>query len=327
MLRMRNKIIADKKKISLSSLPTIMIVDDDKQLSKSFEAILDIYGYPVLKVAHSVDEAIMFMEACKDKEARPQIIMTDYHMGVKTGADLLRWIKKNYEMWKETRTILISGGAKKEEILEAGAHISLEKPVRIEELIGSLFELVPHKIDFKEVLKLSPVATQIHNKSIFNEMTESQRNFADKIRHDMGNYLQPLGNIDVIEYIGFGAKEEMLKEVTDSLRMIKEMTEKLSIIFKKIISSEPIIDGNLYSKLQKNEHSIKEALKIISAVQQEADNTDVIKFLEVFISEMDRLNSEFSKILSLQEEGWINKGIAVRTNMFQLLKIWFPVMY
>ncbi|MEI7942277.1 MAG: response regulator, partial [Candidatus Riflemargulisbacteria bacterium] len=147
MLRMRNKIIADKKKISLSSLPTIMIVDDDKQLSKSFEAILDIYGYPVLKVAHSVDEAIMFMEACKDKEARPQIIMTDYHMGVKTGADLLRWIKKNYEMWKETRTILISGGAKKEEILEAGAHISLEKPVRIEELIGSLFELVPHKID------------------------------------------------------------------------------------------------------------------------------------------------------------------------------------
>lgn len=325
MNRMKYKVIADKKQTQLSVRPTIMIVDDNIKVATSFQRSLTISGYSVI-VAHSVDEAIMFMEACKDKEARPQIIMTDYHMGVKTGADLLRWIKNN-EMWKETRTILISGGAKKEEILEAGANISLQKPVVIGDLISAMFELVPHKINLMDVLRLSPGATQIHNKFIFNEMTESQRVLSDKIRHDLGNYLQPLGNLDVLANKHFGSTEELLQEVTDSLSKIKETTEKLRIIFKKIIRSESVVEEDFYSRLKLNESARNAAIKIISDVQKEADNTNVIKFLEVFISEMDKLNSEFSKIVSLQEEGWINKGIALRVKMFQLLKTWFPVIY
>jgi CheY-like chemotaxis protein len=322
---MKYKVIADKKQTQLSVRPTIMIVDDNIKVATSFQRYLTISGYSVI-VAHSVAEARMMLEACKDAESRPKIIITDYHMGDQTGSDLLNWMH-NSETGKDIKTILMSGAANKGEISQARADIFLQKPVVIGDLISAMFELVPHKINLADVLRLSPGATQIHNKSIFNEMKESQRVFSDKIRHDLGNYLQPLGNFDLLANKEFVSTEEVLQEVKDSLCMIKETNEKLRTIFKKIISSEPVIEGDFYRRLKVNETARNAAIKIISDVQEEADNTSVIKFLDVFISEMDRLNSEFSKIVSQQEEGWIDKGIALRIKMFELLKTWFPVIY
>ena len=323
---MKRKVVSDKKKNQLSASPTIMIVDDDKSLGNAFKRLLTISGYPVLKVAYSVPEAIQWLADRKGAGSWPKILLTDYHMGDMTGKDLVEYVRNNATD-NETKTILMSGAANSGEIAKAGANIFLQKPVRMEELIGGLFKLVPHKIELKDAIKLSPDSLRTHNLSIINELTESQRNIADKIRHDIGNYLQPFSNLELLDLKEFKEKEDVLQEVENSLSLIKEMVEKLHIIFQKIVSAETVREEDLYSRVRNNQSSVVQVLKTISAVQQEVDNQNFLQFLEVFICEIDKLNNMFSELLVAKEEGWITKGVDIRNKMFQLLKSWFPVMY
>ena len=320
---MKRKVVSDKQKIQLLTRPTIMIVDDDQALANALEALLRSMGYSVLKVANSVVETKQWLENRGKEEPTPEIIITDYHMNNENGAQLIQEVKK-IVAGNKPRIILMSGAANEEEIAGAGADIFLRKPVGLGELTEALFNLVPHELHFEAAIKLPPQIATIHNQAIFKELTESHRKFADKVRHDMGNYLQQLSNIDIL-LLGFSTEEETLPGLKNGLSMITEMVEKLRIIFTKIETAETVIGEELYSRAKKNPNSMEDTLEIISAVQQEADNKKFIQFLVAFIKEIDRLNSELSQIVSNPSEGWINKGLEVRAQMFQLLNIWFPL--
>lgn len=75
-----------------TSIPTILIVDDDPDLLEMYADVIQIEGTKTI----TAQSAKMALEYCK-KNPQIQLIISDAHMGEISGMDLLKNLKNDYE--------------------------------------------------------------------------------------------------------------------------------------------------------------------------------------------------------------------------------------
>ncbi len=120
-----------------SSRGTILLVEDDRSIRRYLEVILSRAGYAVLTAADG-------LEAMKTAMAsRIDAVVTDAVMPHLSGYELCRFLRRHPKL-SSLPVILLSGLEKAASAtdLDANADIYLSKPVRPEELTGSLARLL-----------------------------------------------------------------------------------------------------------------------------------------------------------------------------------------
>lgn len=121
--------------------PSILIVDDDQTLLKTFSYILNSSGFEV-RTAVSADEAQQRMA-----EEAADVAIVDIHLGSATGVDLLRLLKQSNPL---LQVVLITGYPQVETASEAvrlGACDYLSKPI----LPNDLLKAAHHALTCKQL--------------------------------------------------------------------------------------------------------------------------------------------------------------------------------
>jgi len=118
----------------------LLIVDDDFDLRLAMQALLETEGYSV-EVAASGSEALAI------QRVRPaDVLITDIFMPDSDGFEAIDGFRREFP---QTRLVIISGGAQfaRGDYLSAaklmGVDATLQKPVEIETLLGTLRSLAP----------------------------------------------------------------------------------------------------------------------------------------------------------------------------------------
>ncbi len=141
--------------------PSILIVDDDRDVLATFSYILDSSGFSV-HTAVSVDEAL------KQLESWPcDVAIVDIHLGADTGVDLLRLLKKSNPL---LQVVLITGHPQVETASEAvrlGACDYLSKPIHPNELLNAAH----HALTCKQLAEQTE-AHQADLQAIFSSLSD-----------------------------------------------------------------------------------------------------------------------------------------------------------
>jgi two-component system chemotaxis response regulator CheY len=117
----------------VNKIKTIFIAEDDRDLQRLYELLLDMSGFQVLGIANNGDEAI---EMFKSFQERPDIIILDYRMPIKNGIDALNAI---LEIDGSSKIIFASADRTiKEKVYLQGAMGFLDKPFTHKKLINIL---------------------------------------------------------------------------------------------------------------------------------------------------------------------------------------------
>ena len=80
--------------------PRILVIDDEKQTSRTMAMALDAVGY-VTQEAATVQEGLRAA-----LETHPQLIILDYHIGSENGVSVLRELRK--DEWGKTASVIIA---------------------------------------------------------------------------------------------------------------------------------------------------------------------------------------------------------------------------
>lgn len=99
----------------------VMIVDDDHTMVSLLTTLLELDGYDVLNVMRGADVIPRALQA------RPDIILMDYHLNDTSGVEIVRQIRSHPEL-AQTPVIIASGMDKSDEAQAAGANDFLVKP-------------------------------------------------------------------------------------------------------------------------------------------------------------------------------------------------------
>jgi two-component system chemotaxis response regulator CheY len=120
-------------------MKTIFLVDDSATMLMSLESILKRAGFNVL-TAMSGAEALS-----KIPDTRPDLVITDLNMPGMDGITLIKEVKKLASMRFKPVLMLTteSQGTKRNEAKAAGATGWLVKPVKAEEFIAVVKQVVP----------------------------------------------------------------------------------------------------------------------------------------------------------------------------------------
>jgi two-component system chemotaxis response regulator CheY len=120
-------------------MKTIFLVDDSVTMLMSLASILKRAGFNVL-TATSGAEALSKIPA-----AKPDLVITDLNMPGMDGITLIKEVKKLASMRFKPVLMLTteSQGTKRDEAKAAGATGWLVKPVKAEELIAVVKQVVP----------------------------------------------------------------------------------------------------------------------------------------------------------------------------------------
>lgn len=113
----------EAKRARRHARPLIYLVDDEPVLLDVAEAVLEAEGYRTVKFSDPVRALRRFRQA----RIKPVLLITDYAMGKMNGLELIAQCKQQQPGLK---TILVSGTAGAEILLEAPVHVDrfLTKP-------------------------------------------------------------------------------------------------------------------------------------------------------------------------------------------------------
>jgi len=118
----------------------ILIVDDSATMLMSMEGVLLKAGYHISK-AQSGEEAHNLLKG----SLKPDLVITDLHMGKMNGIDLIREIRKIVSL-KFTPVLIVTTESQQEKRTEAksaGATGWLVKPVAPDALVQVVRQVVP----------------------------------------------------------------------------------------------------------------------------------------------------------------------------------------
>ena len=119
---------------------TILIVDDSPTILMSMSGILERAGHTVTQ-ASSAEEAIGKLKG----GLRPDLVITDFHMGAMNGIDLVREVRKMAGL-QFIPVLLVtteSQQEKRSDAKAAGATGWLVKPVQPDALLQVIKQVVP----------------------------------------------------------------------------------------------------------------------------------------------------------------------------------------
>ena len=117
-----------------SSLRTVLIADDDKQLVDLYAHLFRREGYEVL-CAKDGYEAIE-----KFKTSSPHLVILDYEMPLADGLTVAREILlENASSNQKSEVFMISGNDKiRKEAEQIGVHLFLQKPVSLRKILDEI---------------------------------------------------------------------------------------------------------------------------------------------------------------------------------------------
>ncbi len=127
-----------------NELRTILVIDDEDIVRRSFCDSLEDLGYNVLGAENGqvgIDIAV---------ERSPDLILTDLRMPIKGGIDVLKYCS---EHMAQTPVIVISGAGLMEDVVEAlrlGAFDYLTKPIRDPDLLQAAISRALEQVSLKE---------------------------------------------------------------------------------------------------------------------------------------------------------------------------------
>jgi len=153
--------------------PTILIVDDEKNIRRSVEMICHGEGYAV-RTAADAEEALKYLDA-----APFDLMMLDIMM---PGVDGLTLLKSIHEAYPEMSVIMVSGHATVQNAVEAtryGAYDFIEKPISKEKLLLSIHNALKNRRLQQENLELK---RQITGKYEMLGESPAMREILDQIR-------------------------------------------------------------------------------------------------------------------------------------------------
>ena len=166
-----------------ASAGRILVIDDDKAVTRVFQRLLAQAGYDV-QVAH---DGVSGLEAIEAQP--PDLILLDVVIPGLNGFDLCRRLKQN-QATRLLPVVLVTGHDERQKRIEgaeAGADDFLSKPVDSQELlarVGSLIRLKRYTDDFDS-------ATSII--MMLGEMVESRDGYTVGHCHRIANYATALG--------------------------------------------------------------------------------------------------------------------------------------
>ena len=115
--------------------PTILLVEDDRDVRAALAVVLADEGFEVLAVPNGFD-ALASLEG-----HRPDLIVLDWMMPVLDGAKFVRALRNEYHL--STPVLVITAGRiKRDEALSAGANDFIEKPFDLNDLVDRIHSLV-----------------------------------------------------------------------------------------------------------------------------------------------------------------------------------------
>ncbi len=110
----------------------VLLADDDATMVALLETLLGMEGY---QVATLLDKTGNILDNIRHE--KPDILLIDIFLGDRNGLDVVRQIRETPDM-KGLRIVMVSGVAKAEACLAAGANAFLLKPYMPEELFNIL---------------------------------------------------------------------------------------------------------------------------------------------------------------------------------------------
>ena len=118
-----------------TKLPSILIVDDNRDNAEIIQQYLEAHGYATT-VAHSGEEALALYENVK-----PAAVLLDVMMPGRDGWEVCRVMKQHPELGKTVRVIMVTALNElgdKREALEAAADDYVEKPFDLPQLVTTI---------------------------------------------------------------------------------------------------------------------------------------------------------------------------------------------
>jgi len=117
----------------------ILVIDDDQQLRLLFRQLLERAGYEVVEASDGCEGVQCF-------QARPMdLVITDLLMPKQNGFETIRMLQT---LAPSLKIIAVSGGGTQgsSDVLHVaaalGAHRTLQKPVRLQDLLGAVQQLL-----------------------------------------------------------------------------------------------------------------------------------------------------------------------------------------
>jgi YesN/AraC family two-component response regulator len=117
----------------------ILIIDDEEQIRAVFKEMLGRSGYMVSEASNGEEGLIL------QREKPADLIITDIVMPHKEGLETIREIRQEFP---EVKIVAISGGGEigSDQYLDVakqfGVVCTLQKPIRLEELLGTVERLL-----------------------------------------------------------------------------------------------------------------------------------------------------------------------------------------
>lgn len=120
--------------------PLVLIVDDDKQASRTMALALDAVGYTTREAA-SVDEGLQLAQ-----ELPPSLIILDYHMEGQDGVTLLRALRK--KDWGKAVPVIVASNIYDVDIINDIMSLGvqdyvLKADVNLDEIVKLVGKYVP----------------------------------------------------------------------------------------------------------------------------------------------------------------------------------------
>ena len=117
--------------MSDAALPTILVVDDNRDNAEIMRHYLEARGYPIA-VAHNGDEALAVFET-----VRPSIVLLDVMMPGRDGWEVCRIMKQHPVLGRSVRVVMVTALDQwddKRQALQTGADDYVEKPFDLSKL-------------------------------------------------------------------------------------------------------------------------------------------------------------------------------------------------
>lgn len=116
---------------------SVAIVDDEKDLVRTYELLFKRRGIPMAFVAYDGHEAI---ELFRDAEIKPGVIIIDFRLLDMDGLDVM---KEVLAIQPGTKIIFISGDDNiQKDALDAGATVFMKKPTDIKVITATVNSLL-----------------------------------------------------------------------------------------------------------------------------------------------------------------------------------------
>jgi two-component system chemotaxis response regulator CheY len=119
---------------------SVMIVDDEEMLHELYGKLLELKGYRVVASAYNGEEAV---EMYRHSEERPDLVLMDHRMPVKSGLDAMAEI---LEIDGTAQIVFLTADAMvAEQAIASGAADVLLKPFRLDVLHKTVADVAAKK--------------------------------------------------------------------------------------------------------------------------------------------------------------------------------------